>query len=68
MKLIISVKEARKLLGKDAEDMSDDEIVHLIATLNLLAKDTLQMAREQLRMKRDAKDLANLIYDVYKEN
>lgn len=64
-KSIINTKEARKLLGKDAENMTDTEIVEVIGTLDLLAKDALQMAREKLRMKRDAKDLASVIYDVY---
>jgi hypothetical protein len=31
--LIISVKEARKLLGKDGEQLADDQIEHLIITL-----------------------------------
>ncbi len=32
--LVISVKEARKLLGKDGEGLSDDQIEHLIITLS----------------------------------
>jgi hypothetical protein len=31
--LVISVKEARKLLGKDGEGLSDDQIKNLIITL-----------------------------------
>lgn len=31
--LVISVKEARKLLGKDGEGLSDTQIEHLIITL-----------------------------------
>lgn len=31
--LIISIKEARKLLGKDGEQLTDDQIEHLIITL-----------------------------------
>ena len=63
--LTISVKEARKLLGKDAEGMSDDEIINVITTLDLLAKDALEQARIKLRMKKDSKELANVIYDEY---
>lgn len=35
--LIISIKEARKLLGKDGEQLSDDQIEHLIITLTELS-------------------------------
>lgn len=64
---VISVSEARKILGKDAEGMSDAEIADVIGTLDLLAKDALETARQRILMKRDARDLANLIYDVYQE-
>ena len=60
-KLIISVKEARKILGKEAQTMTDGEIINVITTLYLIAKDSLQKAR-----KKGAMELANLIYDVYK--
>lgn len=36
--LIISVKEARKLLGKDAEAMSDDDVEGLVLSLQSIAK------------------------------
>lgn len=65
--LIVSIKEARKLLGKDANGMTDDEIIHVITTLDLLAKDALQEAKIKLRRKRDAKALANVVYDIYKD-
>lgn len=35
--LIISIKEARKLLGKDGEQLSDDQVEHLIITLTELS-------------------------------
>lgn len=35
---VISVKEAREIMGTDAESMSDDEIVVLIDRLNSLAR------------------------------
>lgn len=47
MKPIISVKEARKLLGKDYENLTDDKIAELIEQLHELAKLSLDMAREQ---------------------
>ena len=68
MQPIVSVKEARKLLGDSADAMSDDEILKVINTLDLLAKDALQLARENLRKKKDADDLANLVYDIYQED
>lgn len=47
MKPIISVKEARKLLGKDYESLTDEKIAELIEQLHELAKLSLDMAREQ---------------------
>lgn len=40
----ITVKEARKLLGKDAEDLSDDQIRDIINTLTLLAREYFHKA------------------------
>ncbi len=65
MKPIISVKEAKKILGKDADSMTNSEIEEIIETLHLLAKDTLQVAREKILRKRDAKGLAEIIYSEY---
>jgi len=47
--------------------MSDEEIEQVVATLHSLAKSALYDARTKLRMKKDAKDLANLIYDIYQD-
>lgn len=47
MKPIISIKEARKLLGKEHENLSDEEVTDLIERLHELAKLSLDMAREQ---------------------
>lgn len=47
MKPIMSVKEARKLLGKEHESLTDDEVAKLIEQLHELAKLSLDMAREQ---------------------
>ncbi len=65
--LPVSVEEARNILGDDALSMSDEEIIEVISTLDILAKDALDTARTNLRMKRDARDLANLIYDIYQD-
>lgn len=66
-KPVISVDEARNILGTDAVGMSDEEIIEVISTLDILAKDALDTAQRNLRMKKDAKDLANLIYDIYQD-
>jgi len=63
----ITVKEARKILGKDADGMSDSEIEETLITLNLLAKDALKLSKEKLLMKRDAKRMAELVYDIYQD-
>jgi hypothetical protein len=55
MKPIISVKEARKLLGKDYENLTDEKIAEIIEQLHGLAKLSLDMAREQRLKKRLAK-------------
>jgi len=47
MKPIMSVKEARKLLGKEHENLSDEEVADLIEQLHELARLSLDMAREQ---------------------
>ena len=62
---IVSIEEARDILGEDAEALTDQQIAEVIGTLDLLAKDTLQKAREKVIMKKDAKKLAELIHDCY---
>jgi uncharacterized protein YutE (UPF0331/DUF86 family) len=53
MKPIMSVKEARKLLGKDYQKLDDEKIAELIEQIHELAKLSLDMAREQrLKTKR----------------
>lgn len=62
MKPIISVKEARRLLGKDCESMSDDEVAELIEHTHELAKLALDVARDKIaREKRDEKQAGNTI-------
>ena len=54
MKPIISVKEARKLLGKEHENLTDEEVAELIEQTHELAKLALDVARDKLaREKRD---------------
>jgi len=65
--LIISVQEARELLGKDAEGMTDAEIAFVIETLDLMAKDALKLSKEELHRKRDAYQMAQLTYDIYQD-
>lgn len=42
MKPIMSVKEARKLLGKTASNMTDEEIAKVVDNLDEIAKYMLQ--------------------------
>jgi len=65
--MIVSVIEARKILGKIADKMSDEEIAQTIETLDLIAKDSLRQAREKIRINRDAHEMANLIYGIYQD-
>jgi hypothetical protein len=65
--LIISVTEARELLGTAGKNMIDEEIEDLIINLDVIAKHSLEMARNKLHMKRDATELAELAYDVYQD-
>lgn len=39
--LVISVKEARKLLGKDGKTLSDSQVIELIQTLTVVADNFL---------------------------
>lgn len=40
--LVISIKEARKLLGVDGKSLSDSQVIELIQTLTVVADDFLQ--------------------------
>lgn len=66
-KPIISVEEARKILGKGADNMSENDIEYVIDTLDLLARDTLEQTKHKMLMRRDSMALANLLYDIYKK-
>jgi hypothetical protein len=63
---IISIKEARKILGRKADTMSDSEVAELVDSLDVIAAEALRLAREK-RAKEDAMALADLIYDIYKD-
>lgn len=41
-KLVISQKEARKLLGLDGKQLADSQVIELIKTLTVVADDFLQ--------------------------
>jgi hypothetical protein len=64
---IVSLKEAREILGDVADRMSDKELLETINALDLLAKDALEHARREIQIKADARDLAELIYDIYQD-
>jgi uncharacterized protein YutE (UPF0331/DUF86 family) len=60
MKPIMSVKEARKLLGKDYQKLDDEKIAELIEQMHELAKLSLDMAREQRLKTNDQKTLGKI--------
>jgi hypothetical protein len=65
MELVISIEEARELLGDDAKNMTDESVEKLIRDLDVMAKYALQEAR---KMRQEAAlALARLIYDIYKD-
>lgn len=67
MSPIISVKEARRILGSGAQRMADEEIVDLISVLESMSRFALKKATRELQSKKDAQALAGLIYDIYKD-
>jgi hypothetical protein len=66
-RFMITVTEARTILGDKAESMTDDEIEFVIETLRLMAKDALKLSKEELHRKRDTYRLAQLTYDIYQD-
>lgn len=44
-RLIISVKEARKLLGKEARELSDEQVIDIINLLSAAARHYLKKKR-----------------------
>jgi hypothetical protein len=50
--LLISVKEARKLLGKEAEQLTDEQVMTMIGLLTDTAKEYLKI----IVLKRQATD------------
>lgn len=66
-KSLMSVAEARKILGDDADTMTDDEISEVIASMSIIAVHALEKARHEILVKRDARRLAELVYDIYLE-
>jgi hypothetical protein len=63
---IVSIKEARKILGKNYDHMSNEQIEGLIEDLDVIAIAALKDAHEKL-MQEDALAMANLIYDIYQD-
>lgn len=65
--MIVSIKEAREILGESATGMSDQEIEKLVEDLDFIAIHALKDAREK-RLKEDAMAMAEFLYDVYQDN
>jgi hypothetical protein len=47
-KPIMTVKEARKLLGKKYANITDEEVAKMVSDTEMLAEIALKVAREQL--------------------
>lgn len=43
---VVTVAEARKILGDEAKDMTDDAIQQLVDDLDILAQYTIKMVQE----------------------
>jgi len=66
MSPIISIKEARQILGKDAEGLGDEEIINIINTLDEIAKFALEDAKKRVRLERtELLQLASFLYSRY---
>jgi hypothetical protein len=65
MNLIVSVEEAREILGQSANKMTDEEIIELVQNLDAIAVCALRDATQ--KRKDDALALANVVYDVYQD-
>lgn len=63
--MIVSVEEAREILGKEAEKMTDAQIIELVQNLDAIAVAALRDV--MAKRKEDAMDLANLIYDIHRD-
>lgn len=64
--MIVSVKEARKILGKTAKEMTDHEIIELVDNLDAIAIEVLKQAREK-HIEEDSMAFAELLYDIYQD-
>lgn len=63
---VVSAKEARKILGNMAKEITDQEIIELVDNLDVIAIEALKQARGK-RMEEDAMALSELIYDIYRD-
>lgn len=45
--LIISVKEARKLMGKEAEKYTDEQVIKIITDLDLMADIAIKQIKKK---------------------
>lgn len=51
---LISVKDARKILGKEAEQMTDEQIENLVVDLGVIARWSLKHATSELNNQKQA--------------
>lgn len=63
---IMSITEARAILNKTADKMTDDEVADTVRNLDEIAKAAFEDVRKK-RIKQDAAAMAELIYDIYQD-
>lgn len=56
-KPVITVKEARRLLGKDSKDLNDVEVMEIVNNLHVIAKEYLQ--KKSVNMSNNRLELDN---------
>lgn len=56
MKPIMTVTEARELLGKDAESMTDEQVAKMVKDVDELAILALDVAKDKLAREKAAKN------------
>ena len=46
--LVVSVKEARRLLGNSAKNLTDEEIERMIILLDVIAQESIRQSRSKI--------------------
>lgn len=69
MSELISINEARKILGKEHEHLTDEQVQELVSNLHVIAKGALKMGRDKAMKEREDRrhlmELASFLYSRY---